>query len=377
MKLFFWQNINSMHQSAFFRALVALEGVEVTLIVSENISDFRLKMGWELPIIEGLTIHTLSKDNLGFQHIIDFNSQDEAFHIFSGINAFPKIHDAFLYAIKSNCKVGVFTEPYDFRGVKGFLRNLRGYYYSWKFQNKIAIVLVTGKNGCRQFKNWGYKTDKIFEWAYTVEKSVNVIDTSEKLTNPVFKIMFAGSLIPRKGYDILIEALKITKADDLQFHADFYCLSRDDDKKGEKIIKESNLETEISFLPFLPNTQLRCRMNQYDLFVLPSRHDGWGAVISESLSEGTPVVVSSKCGSSTLINNSLVGIKMNELDKNELAKSLKHFIRKGKVNFKERLEIRNWYNKKVSGECMANYLLDIISFAINEDIKLKPKVTWE
>lgn len=101
MKLFFWQNINSMHQSAFFRAIVQLDGIAVTLIVTEKIANSRLAMGWDLPEIKGLQIIDISNQNSEiWKNLVDLNSDHKSLHIFSGINAFPKVHMVFLYAIK-------------------------------------------------------------------------------------------------------------------------------------------------------------------------------------------------------------------------------------------------------------------------------------
>ena len=46
MKLFFWQNINSIHQSEFFRALASHEDFDTTLIVTEKVKPERVEMGW-------------------------------------------------------------------------------------------------------------------------------------------------------------------------------------------------------------------------------------------------------------------------------------------------------------------------------------------
>jgi glycosyltransferase involved in cell wall biosynthesis len=37
--------------------------------------------------------------------------------------------------------------------------------------------------------------------------------------------------------------------------------------------------------------------------VLPSRFDGWGAVVNEALMVGTPVICSDRCGASDVIEN--------------------------------------------------------------------------
>ena len=40
-----------------------------------------------------------------------------------------------------------------------------------------------------------------------------------------------------------------------------------------------------------------------DVLVLPSRFDGWGAVVNEALMVGTPVICSDRCGASDVIEN--------------------------------------------------------------------------
>lgn len=242
---------------------------------------------------------------------------------------------------------------------------------------KIALVLVTGKSGYDQFKNWGYSKNKVFEWSYTVENSKSVNKESSEFKKSVFHIMFAGSLFAGKGYDILIKALKINLAEGLIFKADFYCLNENELQKGKSIEEENSLGKEINLLPFIPNNELRILMNSYDLFVLPSRYDGWGAVINESLAAGTPVLVSSKCGSSTLITHSFVGSKIEDLQENNLAKILKFHISKGIINNEERSRLQNWHDSNVSGESMAKYLVDIIYFSENEEKQIKPRVPWE
>ena len=44
-----------------------------------------------------------------------------------------------------------------------------------------------------------------------------------------------------------------------------------------------------------------------DCLVLPSRYDGWGAVISEALMVGTPVICSDNCGAANVVTASNVG----------------------------------------------------------------------
>ena len=61
------------------------------------------------------------------------------------------------------------------------------------------------------------------------------------------------------------------------------------------------------FFGILPMSKIPKIIRKTDCLVLSSRHDGWGAVASEALLEGTPVICSNACGSSVAVKASKVG----------------------------------------------------------------------
>lgn len=373
MKYFFWQNTNSMHQSAFFKALASSEIGQVTLIVTEPLPDSRKVMGWSEPELPGVNVIHLTSVTDHWQDLIEQNNSKDCIHIFSGIAAFKNVQLAFLHAKKHNCRIGIFTEPLDFRGLKGKIRQLRGFYHKFIYSSAIELILTTGKTGVAQFINWGYNKNKIFEWAYTVESSSTILTTlNQNNYDQKFKLMFAGSLIHRKGYDILIEALKSIDND---FIADFYCLKKDETELGKKIETESGLNGKLRLLAFLPNKELRVKMNEYDLFVLPSRHDGWGAVVCESLMEGTSILVSKFCGSSSIIGNKYIGKVLQNLNVMDLAGQINLYLKAGKLTSEQRLNNRDWAQRTISGTAMANYFQEITAHLNNRQLT-KPEAPW-
>ncbi|WP_171036513.1 glycosyltransferase family 4 protein [Dyadobacter sediminis] len=374
MKYFFWQNTNSIHQSAFFKALAAMNIGEVTLIVTMNLPGFRKEMGWSEPELSGVHVIYLDQIHYNWQQIIDQNKGHDCIHIFSGIAAFENVQKAFVHAKKNKCRTGIFTEPLDLRGFKGKLRLLRGYYHKLLYGSFIEFILPTGKNGIAQFETWGYSKSSIFEWAYTVENSAINLDTSNFGNQETkFRLMFAGSLIHRKGYDILIKALcKI----DHDFLADFYCLKENEMETGKLIESESGLNGKLRLLAFLSNKDLRSKMNEYDLFVLPSRHDGWGAVVCESLMEGTPVLVSRFCGSSSIMQHPDTGKVLQSLDENDLAIQIDHYLKAGKLSVQQRANNREWAQKNISGTAMAAYFHEIVTHLNMRLTTAKPQAPW-
>ena len=371
----FWQNTNSLHQSAFFKALAEKNPGCVTLVVTEKLPDSRKEMGWFEPELPGVQVVKFLNNSFDWKMFIKKNNSKSCIHIFSGIAAFRNVQMVFEFAAASKCRIGIFTEPLDFRGIKGSIRRLRGYYHKIKYSSKIELVLTTGDLGVKQFWDWGYNRNKIFEWAYTVEKSDNQVryfpDESGK-----YRILFAGSLIKRKGFDILISALEKLSSDN--FIADFYCLSEkqlhlEEDLKVNSI---ASINNKLAFHPFVSNQKLRSLMNSYDLFVLPSRHDGWGAVVCESLMEGTPVLVSKFCGSSSIIKNNTIGSVIKELSSTKLSEQIHRGYLQGRVTNTQRIWIRTWAEENISGEAMAQYFERIVDY-LNNSMIAKPDAPWQ
>ena len=61
MKFIFWQNIISIHQSAFLNALS--EKHELVLIVEKDLEKGRKEQGWSIPGLEKIRIITAPSEN--------------------------------------------------------------------------------------------------------------------------------------------------------------------------------------------------------------------------------------------------------------------------------------------------------------------------
>jgi glycosyltransferase involved in cell wall biosynthesis len=369
MNFIFWQNINSVHQSAFFNAAALNQNNKITLIVSDHLMHERSLMGWKEPSLANVNLVKFDAQ-LDWKKIILENNSKESIHIFSGISAFKKVQMAFDYAVKNGCKTAILTEALDFRGVKGVLRYLRGFIHKMKYDKHITFVLAIGSNCVEQFKRWGFDKAKIFEWAYTIEK-VNIV--IKPMDGEPYKIIYAGSLLHLKGIDLLIKSLSALHAD--RYNFDIYT-SNSFSNSYEKGIKSLILKNQkIKLFPFIDNNLLKQKISEYDLLVLPSRYDGWGGVVSEAIMIGTPVLVSENCGSHTVVNNnSIAGKIIKELTVSGIARDLHQLIQKGKQNPTDRELLIEWANAHISGKAMANYFEGIM-----ENIKnggLKPNAPW-
>lgn len=372
IRLFFWQNTNSIHQASFFRELSKNNILNIFLIICEPLSSERVAMGWKEPELNKTTIIRFN-DNFDWQSLISANNDNNCIHIFSGISAFPRVFQALLYARKQSCRIAILSEPLDYRGLKGLLRRIRGYLYRIKYHKDIEFILAIGWQARQQFLSWGYDANKVLDWTYTVEDSAIDINLNNQDNKP-FKIIFAGSMILRKGYDLFIEAMD--QLDDSDFEVDLYCVSEGNRAEAKEVESSIRQKDRIRLQDFLENKKVREKISEYDLLVLPSRYDGWGAVVSEALMEGTPVLVGYNCGSAIMLcNNKKLGAIIKPLSVQQIKENIIKMMGVGKVSMEKRKSIKDWAQECISADATARYFKTILSY-YNGEITEKPIAPW-
>ena len=369
-KFIFWQNINSMHQSAFLDALSKEH--EVVLVVTDT-STGREHMGWTDPVLERVRVLVFGQTD--WKRFIDDNRGHDAWHVFAGLHAFPGVHAAFLYALHIGCRVGVYAEPLVIRGVAGMLKDLRGFSDGIRFREKIGFILCIGPEAKRQYLHWGFPPERLFSWAYVTE--IESVPEPEPIHSDRVKAIFPASLIYRKGADILFRAVRQLKYAD---RFDLACYSVDPSSitsYQSKLMAEAAAGGIVRVHPFIDNRSLLQEMSTSDFMLLPSRFDGWGAVVNEALSVGTPVLVSEQCGASSVIRgNALLGRIIEALTPAGLATAMDAMIGKGQVGCDERLRIRAWTTTHLSGALLSAYFLRIVDAAGKGSRSVEP-APWE
>ncbi len=105
------------------------------------------------------------------------------------------------------------------------------------------------------------------------------------------EIISVGSVIPRKGHDVLVEAL--SKLRHLDWNAKIVGSDdRDTDFAGRvrARITETGLEDRIALTGAMAKDELYSHYHKADIFALPSRYEGYGMVFAEALARGLPIV---------------------------------------------------------------------------------------
>jgi glycosyltransferase involved in cell wall biosynthesis len=356
MKFVFWQNMLSIHQSAFLRNLA--ENNDVVLVAEEEIDELRKKQGWIVPDFGKVKIIVAPNQ----EQINNLLETKNSVHTFSGVNAFPLISSVFRLAVKKGLRIGIMTEPFDWYGIKGKLRFIKYFLFNLKYRRHIDFILAIGKRGRWCFEKTGFTKKIIFDWAYFTEVEKISISGNK---NIVSQILFVGSIDENKNILFFVDVCKnLNIIDQLQIVGT---------GSLEQKLKQKIIGTKCRYWGQISNAEVKKIMSKVDLLILPSKYkDGWGAVVNEALLCGTSVIASDACGASILLNG--IRGRRFSIKKNNLEEVLSSFLRELPCKKEQRIEIQKWANKSISGESAATYFIEIMESVYAH--KDRPVAPW-
>lgn len=149
--------------------------------------------------------------------------------------------------------------------------------------------------------------------------------TRASIDAPV-RLLAVGSIIPRKGYDVLVEALAAIRERQWMMtitgSPDY--APRTADYLHERIAK-AGLVDRISFTGSVDTSALSRLYDRADIFVMSSLYEGYGMVLTEALARGLPIVTTlSGAGAQALPD--AAALKVPPRDAAALAKALARLI---------------------------------------------------
>jgi glycosyltransferase involved in cell wall biosynthesis len=171
----------------------------------------------------------------------------------------------------------------------------------------------------------------------------------KKNSQAIPKLIYLGGFTDkRKGYDLLLEALK-------------KCEERFDlvatGFTGDAITGKFGQVCIVGIPKIRDETSMNKLFNQADLTVVPSRQEALPQVATESLMVGTPVVSFSVGGLADIVLDGITGMKVPPFDTSELAKAIDFSI---KNDSKKHLSAREFALSKFSRK---KIVLDYVSFS--------------
>jgi phosphatidylinositol alpha-1,6-mannosyltransferase len=146
-------------------------------------------------------------------------------------------------------------------------------------------------------------------------------------TPVVFTLTRLAATEQYKGHDQVIKVIRELK---LKFPGLKYILSGQYDHKEEiriqKLISANKVDEEVILTGFVDESELSDHFLLADLFVLPSKKEGFGIVFIEALACGLPVICGNSDGSIDAICNGELGRAINADDPNELELAITEYL---------------------------------------------------
>lgn len=364
MNIVFWQNIISPHQVHYLVQLGVLRpDFTYSLVVNKEMSKQRKNLGWSVENIQESLQLIVSPDQNKIDELL---SQKNTIHIISGINTSGlSINPILKRGIRLSAKMGLIVEKPDFLKLKGQLRKRMSIFLERRYAKYFDFVLAMGDMGVEWYSRFPFK--KVFNFCYVVDH--NRFSNIPVSNNKKVSFLYIGQLIHRKGIDLMLEAFKGQDRNMFQLSI----VGKGDELNHlKRMVEELNLDENVKFLGVIPNSKLSIPMQASDCLILPSRHDGWGAVVNESLAAGRKVIVSNKCGASCLINDcngEIFDLNNHGTFKNAISK----VINEGPVSLSLNEKIKKQASS-IDGSSIANYLLNILDYVYSDD--KQPKIPW-
>jgi glycosyltransferase involved in cell wall biosynthesis len=350
-EIWFWQNQGGPLMNVA-RAL-AERGCRVTYVVRERVSAKRRALGWEAEDIPGVTLE-LAAQKADVMRILAVASRD-AVHICEGVRSLGLTRDVQPALVESERRQWIAMETVDDFGIVGSLKRAVYRREFWLKRRTIEGVLAIGHRTPAWIVDRGMPEERVYPFAYFVKDYDPPMRTVEPQPGR-FRFMFAGQFIARKR--MLWLALALESMLDRDF--ELFVAGAGPDEARLRRELEGRLPGRVHWLGRQTAEGIARTMRESDCLVLPSRHDGWGAVISEAIIQGTPVVCTQACGAAAIVESSAYGGVVSEDSVDSLSALLRRELDRGRVTGDRRRRLAHW-GKAVGAASGATYFLQILA----------------
>ena len=377
MNIVSWNITLTEHQVHLLRELKKKNLSNLVVVIKKKEIPERKNQGWIEP-----NSYDLNPQILGSHWLIEgikiINKNKNALNLFSGLWASRSFFILLLYALLRGYKVGIIVESFSNINLgtysdtnkfyNSILRILRPpcYWIAGFFLGKyIRPIFAISPKAVKQFTDARFLKENIYPFAYFIPINEYINRKILPGVNDSLRIVYLGGFIERKGINELIELAYLCNKQNLNIHFTIY---------GPGFVnKFVSIPPNVSLNGLIPFGSAQKILPNYDLLIVPSKYDGWGVVVNESLMQCVPVLVSNKVGASVLVEQSGAGLIFDLNNKDAQLKILKNLINNRGI-IKEWSENARVFKNCVSPQKGASYMLECIDANLLR--KLPPPCPW-
>lgn len=327
----FWQPIVSPHQRDFLEALALAFPGEVILAAERPLPAERRAQGWPTPRHERVRVLDAG-DPAVFGALCSLGDAG-SLHVFTGFFTHRTVWRGFRRLRPTAARLALVSEAPEQTALAGWLKRLRARIAVSRFGTRLEFALAMGAIARRFFVAAGLPPRKVVDFGYYLDVPDRPWpDAGPRPPGPV-RFLAAGQMIRRKGFDLLLRALARLPREG--WRCDVF---GDGPERGrlEATAGSAALGGRVSIGRTLPHDELRLEIARSDWSIVPSRHDGWGMLVNESLVAGTPVICSDGCGAADWIDDAAAGCVFPAGNVGALAAALERCLRAGMIDGERR-----------------------------------------
>ncbi len=346
---------------------LAAQGAKVTYIAGESVSVERAQQGWSMPKMPGVCLEIVADAARIPVRAVRF--PNNTIHLTQGLLRNGYVSDVISELRSRRARWGAMMETVGDRGLLGQLKRLNYAMALGRAGTRPDFVLAIGM----QMADWvaarGFPRERVFPFAYFLDDTLEAVPAMRQ-QGPV-RIGFIGQFIQRKRLDLLIQAL--ANLGDRKFEL-VVIGSGPLELKLRRMAETLLGQNRVRWIGRLPIATAQREIGALDYLVLPSDHDGWGAVVSEALLAGVPAICSNACGSAVAVHASGVGGVFPAGDEDALCSLLEWSVEAEQYNLDRRDAIAHWANC-LSSESGARYLESVIASVYRA--QARPRTPWD
>jgi glycosyltransferase involved in cell wall biosynthesis len=349
--IYFWQRIATPHMLYLAEAMASL-GFKVTYVANSHLSAHRKAMGWEVPEVKGMKL-VVAEDKSSVVEVAN-SAKCGSIHLTQGVRGNKLVGVAQRELERRGMAQWIIMETVDDRGFLGFLRRLVYRIALARCKERVRGILAIGLKTRGWIVDRGFPANRIFPFAYFLHENISTI-VGVGSCRQEFEFMFVGQLVKRKGVDILVRSLALC-SDDKFF---LTVLGDGPERRHLEQLAEQLIPGRVRWLGSKKMQAIPQQIADVDCLVLPSLHDGWGAVVSEALMVGTEVICSDGAGSCGVVVATAGGQRVPAGDIPSLTKALSSVMHRGKMTDEKRRKLKD-RSVRLGAKAGASYLSAIL-----------------
>jgi glycosyltransferase involved in cell wall biosynthesis len=225
----------------------------------------------------------------------------------------------------------------------------------WVMNNAKVIVAQSSntKNNAEKYYSPN-KEIKVIPLPYTKKDFLPKTRQELSLKNSIRYTVSVGRLVKRKGFDDLITA--IAKTNDPHIHA---IIIGDGPEKNTlyRLSKKLNVQNRIHFYGNVSEEIKFQLMNVSDLYVLSSKHEGFGIVLQEAMQVGLPILATDNGGQIDLVDEGLNGKIIPVSNTDIMAEKIKSMITSKPLRYSSSKYMSKFNSKKIALDYINNIIV--------------------